>query len=67
MPKSIHNDEVATHSWAEQRCFHPRDEDLRRAGFRIHARPAKGHAVWERGGKLFTETQARATVETERD
>jgi hypothetical protein len=34
------------------------DEFLRGAGFRIHARPAGREAVWERGGRLFRQTEA---------
>jgi hypothetical protein len=29
------------------------DVFLRKYGFRIHARPAKGPATWRRGNKLF--------------
>lgn len=34
------------------------DRLLRRHGFRIHARPTKGPATWERHGKVFYETVA---------
>lgn len=34
------------------------DAFLRRHGFRIHARPAKGPATWRRGNKLFDQKVA---------
>jgi RecJ-like exonuclease len=37
---------------------HPQDRALRRKGFAIHARPAKGPAVWVKDGTLYTEAQA---------
>jgi RecJ-like exonuclease len=37
---------------------HLRDQALRRKGFTIHARPAKGPAVWVKDGTLYTEAQA---------
>jgi hypothetical protein len=37
---------------------HPQDRALRRHGFAIHARPAKGPAVWVKEGRLYTEAEA---------
>jgi hypothetical protein len=37
---------------------HPQDRALRRKGFAIHARPAKGPAVWVKDGVLYTQEQA---------
>jgi hypothetical protein len=37
---------------------HLRDQALRRKGFTIYARPAKGPAVWAKGSTLYTEAEA---------
>jgi hypothetical protein len=37
---------------------HLRDQALRRKGFAIHARPAKGPVVWVKDGALYTEAEA---------
>lgn len=37
---------------------HPQDTFIRRAGFRIHARPRRGTSLWELGGKLYDYTDA---------
>lgn len=37
---------------------HETDAKLRKHGFRIHARPARGVPVWEKGGILFAEDDA---------
>lgn len=37
---------------------HPLDAALRHVGFRIHSRPKRGEAVWEKGGTLFPESRA---------
>jgi hypothetical protein len=37
---------------------HTQDRALRRKGFAIHARPAKGPAVWAKDGVLYTEAEA---------
>lgn len=34
------------------------DELLRRAGFRIRHRPARGEPVWERDGELYPQSDA---------
>lgn len=34
------------------------DETLRRAGFKIHARPKNSGAIWSRGGHLYTHLEA---------
>lgn len=47
-----------THAWVETIRRYPRDATLRRFGFTIHARPKSGPALWEKGGKQYTETQA---------
>lgn len=36
----------------------PLDSELREAGFRIASRPARGPAVWERGGKRYPQADA---------
>lgn len=44
---------------------HPRhllDRLLRRAGFRIHARPKGGPAKWQRGKVVLTQDQALKRV-----
>jgi hypothetical protein len=35
-------------SWAEKRNRFPKDELLRRSGFRLKARPEGREAIWER-------------------
>lgn len=35
------------HTMAETRNLHPEDQELRKHGYRIHARPRKGEAVWK--------------------
>jgi hypothetical protein len=42
----------------ETAARHPQDRALRRKGFTIHARPAKGPAVWAKQGRLYTEAEA---------
>jgi hypothetical protein len=39
---------------------HPQDRVLRGYGFTIYARPAKGPAVWVKGGTLYTAGEALA-------
>jgi hypothetical protein len=46
----------------ETAARHPQDRALRRKGFAIHARPAKGPAVWTKQGRLYTEAQALETA-----
>lgn len=41
-------DAEAGNGWAETRDLCPTDQRLRAAGFRIHARPKDGPAVWAR-------------------
>lgn len=41
------------------------DQRLRRMGFRIHARPDDGPALWERRGDVYTELQAHALCDRE--
>lgn len=43
------------------------DFQLRCAGFTIHCRPAIGHPLWERAGRLFTEAEAHQIAQMERD
>ena len=47
-----------THAFAETRPMNQRDAMLRRAGFRIAARPSKGPTLWLIDGKLWTESEA---------
>lgn len=55
------------HAFAETRNLRPRDQRLRRQGFRIFSRPNAGPAIWTRQGKLFTEPEAHlACAELER-
>jgi hypothetical protein len=37
---------------------HPGDVYLRRYGWRIHARPRRGPALWEKDGMVLTATEA---------
>ena len=41
------------------------DGFLRDLKFRIHARPAKGEAVWSRGGRLWRQSEALAVANEE--
>jgi hypothetical protein len=50
--------EVGPSSWAETRCRHPDDDDLRAAGFVILSRPKSGPALWRRDGRSYTEGAA---------
>lgn len=45
---------------------HVGDAELRECGFRIHTRPEKGPALWDRSGKVYTEERAKALVFAER-
>jgi hypothetical protein len=42
----------------EAAARHPQDRALRRRGFAIHSRPAKGPALWAKGGRVYTEAEA---------
>jgi hypothetical protein len=46
------------HAFVETRDFHPSDRMLRDHGFKIHARPRNGAAVWKLKGVLFTQEEA---------
>lgn len=43
----------------------PEDQELRRGGFRIHARPRGAPAVWERRGELYAHAEALAVYRAE--
>ena len=45
-------------SWGESRNFYPADQRLRKNGFKIHARPRVGPAVWQFADNTFTEQEA---------
>lgn len=50
---------VETYSaWADKSHRFPEDDELRRNGFVIHARPRKGPPLWEYGGLLYTVEEA---------
>ncbi len=53
------------HGWAETLNRFPEDTRLRDADppFKIHSRPERGEAIWERpSGKYWTHTQALAIM-----
>jgi hypothetical protein len=50
------------HAFQEHRMFHPTDMDLRRNGFRIHARPRWQEPLWWRGGRVWTQSEALASL-----
>ncbi len=43
------------------------DRFLRGWGFRIHSRPAAGEPLWERRGRVMTQTQAVFVARYEHD
>lgn len=48
-------------SQSRARSF-PDDVQLRRAGFKIYARPKTGEAIWECDGELYTHSQAMELI-----
>ena len=49
---------------ADRTGRYPEDAVLRKAGYRIHARPKDGPAVWETGrGELLTQAEAMARLD----
>jgi hypothetical protein len=46
------------HAFAETRDLKPRDRYLRSHGFRIVSRPKSGEAIWVRGNREMTESEA---------
>jgi hypothetical protein len=59
MKPSVYNpNEPTENQFRERRVFHPDDERLRACGFKIHARPERGEASWERAGKVLGESAA---------
>lgn len=47
-------------AWQDRSKRHEDDATLRRFGFRVVARPARGEAVWERQGERLTAAAAIA-------
>lgn len=45
---------------------HPTDAQLREHGFKIHSRPKRGEPVWERAGRLYTQSEAEKIL-TQKD
>lgn len=43
----------------------PEDDAVRKAGFRIHARPDGRQAVWARGGKFYAHRHALVIAKRE--
>jgi len=50
------------HPAVETRDLKPDDQLLRRHGFKIHARPKNGPAMWAKQGEMFTEAAALRSV-----
>lgn len=57
-PKREEEAEDSRESRASTSMVHSEDVELRKRGFRIHARPKNGEPVWERGGVLFRQSEA---------
>lgn len=36
----------------------PADQELRKRGYKIHARPSGGPAIWTKDGKLYRQVRA---------
>lgn len=50
-------------SFGETVDRYPKDQLLRRYGFKIHSRPAKGPVLWKREANIFTEELALVIAE----
>lgn len=50
--------ETRVHAFRDRTGRYPRDAELRRFGFRIHARPRNGPPVWERNSRYYPESEA---------
>ncbi len=54
------------HAFAETRAMNVRDQQIRAAGFTIHARPKRGEAVWaDRNGALWGQAEVMAKLNRE--
>lgn len=49
--------------WQEVRDWHPGDQRLRAAGFKIHARPRRGEPLWTRAGRVWRQSEALLHLE----
>lgn len=59
------NDDIPEgHAFAETTDRFPLDTVLRRAGWRIHSRPSKGEAEWEKDGRMMKFSDAVETLGT---
>lgn len=56
------------HAFAETRDLKPDDRLLRRHGFKIKSRPARGPVTWTKGGEEYVQEEAlRIAARGERD
>ena len=58
--------EVTEHAWASHADRWPVDQQLRRAGWKIEARPKSGESLWRKGQLVLPQSLALAEVRLER-